>query len=172
MRRITITIVIALGISLLSIAVADACGDKLLRMGRGARFQRSMHPATVLIYLPAITSAGTSTKAPQLQAFLKKAGHRSSIVQGADQLSRVLSSGRFDVVLAGLAEVPGVQKEIEAAVSKPAVVPMIFNGTKADVAAAKKHYHCVVKNPNNGDEYLDAIEEVMRSRMRVAQKKA
>ena len=172
MRRITIAFVIALGISLLSLAVADACGDKLLRMGRGVRFQRSSHPATVLIFLPSTAPAGASTKAPQLQAFLKKAGHKPIIVQGADRLSQALSSGQYDVVLAGLAEVAGVQKQIEASGSKPAVVPMIFNGTKADVAAAKQHYRCVVKNPNNGDEYLDAIEEVMRSRMRVVQKKA
>jgi hypothetical protein len=167
MRRITIAFVIALGISLLSIAVAEACGDKLLRIGRGARFQRSMHPATVLIYLPTTATADASTKAPKLQAFLKKAGHKSSIVQGADRLSQVLGSGQYDVVFAGLAEVASVQKQIAASASKPAIVPMVFNGTKAEVAAAKKQYRCVVKNPNDGDEYLDAIEEAMRSRMRV-----
>lgn len=172
MRRITIAFVIVLGVSLLSIAVADACGDKLLRVGRGARFQRSMHPAMVLIYVPSTAPDGAATKAPQLQAFLKRAGHKSSIVQEADRLGQVLSSGQYDVVLAGLAEVPGVQKQIEASASKPVVVPMIFNATKAEVATAKKHYHCVVKNPNNGDDYLDAIEEVMRLKIRVVQKKA
>src|SRR5205807_3523693 len=105
MRRTKIAFVIALGISLLSIAVADACGDKLLRIGRGARFQRTMHPATVLIYLPSSATADASTKAPKLQAFLKKAGHKSSIVQGTDRLSQALGSGQYDVVLVGLAEV-------------------------------------------------------------------
>jgi len=166
MRRITIAFVIALGISLLSIAFADACGDKLLRIGRGARFQRTMHPAMVLIYLPSSATADASTKAPKLQAFLKKAGHKSSIVQGTDRLSQALGSGQYDVVLVGLAEVSGVQRQAEAAVSKPVVVPLIFNASKAEVAAAKKRYRCVVKNPNDGDEYLDAIEEAMRSRMR------
>jgi hypothetical protein len=167
MRRITIAFVIAVGISLLSIAVADACGDKLLRIGRGARFQRSMHPATVLIYLPSSAPADESTKAPKLQAFLKRAGHKSNIVQGGDRLGQMLSSGQYDVVLASLAEVGGVQQQIAASGSKPIVVPMIFNGTKADVAAAKKHFICMIKNPNDGDQYLDAIEKVMRSKMRV-----
>ncbi|PYS24152.1 MAG: hypothetical protein DMF72_06385 [Acidobacteria bacterium] len=166
MRRITIAFAIALGISLLSIAVASACGDKLLRIGRGARFQRSMHPATVLIYLPSNAPADATAKAPKLQAFLRKAGHKPNIVQGADRLSQALGSGHYDVVLVGLAEVPSVQRQAEGAVSKPVVVPLIFNASKAEVAAAKKHYRCVVKNPNDGDEYLDAIEEAMRSRMR------
>jgi len=166
MRRITIVFVIALGISLLSIAVADACGDKLLRIGRGARFQRSLHPAVVLIYLPSTAPAEASTKAPKLQAFLKKAGHKSSIVQGADRLSQALGQGQYDIILTDLSEIAGVQRQIEGSASKPILVPMIFKGTKADVAAAKKHYRCVVKNPNDGDEYLDAIEEAMRLRMR------
>ena len=166
MRRIAIAFVIVLGISLLSIAVADACGDKLLRIGRGARFQRSSHPATVLIYLPSSATADATAKAPKLQAFLKKAGHKPNIVQGADRLSQVLSSGQYDVVLTDLANVAGVQRQAEASGSKPVIVPMIFNSTKAEMAAAKKHYRFVVKNPGNGDEYLDAIEDAMRSRMR------
>ena len=167
MRRITIAFVIALGISLLSIAVADACGDKLLRIGRGARFQRSLQPATVLIYLPSSATAEAATKAPKLQAFLKKAGHRPNIVQGADRLSEVLRSGQYDVVLTALTEVPSVLRQAQASASKPVVVPMIFNASKAEVTAAKKQFRCVVKNPNDGDQYLDAIDEAMRSRMRL-----
>src|SRR6266404_1841470 len=167
MRRITLSLGLVAGVLLLSISTADACGDKLLRIGRGARFQRSMHPATVLIYLPSSASAEASTTAHKLQTFLRKAGHKSNTVHGADRFSEVLGSGQYDVVLAGLADAPSVQKRIEASAAAPVVVPMIFNGTKPEVAAAKKHYRYVVKNPNDGDEYLDAIEEAMRSRMRV-----
>src|SRR2546430_12897474 len=129
MRKAITTLTLVAGISLLSIAVADACGDKLLRMGRGARFQRSMHPATILINLPSIASATASTRAPQLQSFLKKAGHKSRVVQGADRLSEVLLSGQYDVVLTDLAEVAGVQKQIESMSSKPSIVPVIFKST-------------------------------------------
>jgi hypothetical protein len=166
MRRLTTSFAIALGISLLSIAVADACGDKLLTIGRGARFQRSMHPATVLIYLPSSAPSEAATKAPKLQAFLKKAGHKPNLVQSVDQLGQVLGSRQYDVVLTDLADVGSVQRQAEASASKLIIVPMIFSASKAEVATAKKHYHFIVKNPNDGDEYLDAIEEAMRSRMR------
>src|SRR5256714_15304722 len=126
MRRITIVFVIALEISILSFAVADPCGNKLLRMGRGARFQRSLPPAMVLIYLPSTAPAELSTKAPKLQAFLKKAGHKSSIVQGADRLSQALGQGQYDIILTDLSEIAGVQEQIEGSASKPILVPMIF----------------------------------------------
>jgi len=166
MRRLTSIFLIVLSISLLSMVAADACGDKLLRIGRGARFQRSMHPAVVLIYIPSTAPADVSTQAPRLQSFLKKAGHKANVVQGTSGLGLALSSSKYDVVLTDLGQVADVQREIDGSASKPVVVPMIFSGTKSEVAAAKKHYRCVVKNHNNGDEYLDAIDEAMRSRTR------
>jgi hypothetical protein len=57
-----------------------------------------------------------------------------------------------------------VQRQTEASAAKPVIVPMIFNAKKADIAAAKKQYRVVVKDPNDGDDYLDAIETAMRSR--------
>ena len=63
------------GIVLLNIAVAEACGDKALRIGRGVRFQRTAHPAAVLIYIPS-----NATRATQLQSVLKKAGHKLYLV--------------------------------------------------------------------------------------------
>jgi hypothetical protein len=74
--------------------------------------------------------------------------------------------------LSNLAEVAGLQKQIEASASKPVLVPVVSKGTKAEVAMAQKQYKFLVKNPNSGDEYLDAIEEAMRSRLRILAKKA
>jgi hypothetical protein len=48
---------------------------------------------------------------------------------------------------------------------------VVYKGAKAEVAAAQRQYRRIVKNPNSGDEYLDAIEEAMRSRMRLLAKK-
>ena len=171
MRRITTIFVIAAGTMLFNLAVGEACGDKMLRMGRGARFQQSLHPANVLIYLPTDASPEASSKAPKLQAFLKKAGHRANIIHGSDRLSEVLSSDHYDVVLTSLAEAGDVEKQIQSSALKPVIVPMILNASKADVTAAKKQYRCMIKNPNNGDEYLDAIDSAMKSRVRVVNKK-
>lgn len=170
MRRIILASGIIVGI-LVNLTGADACGDKTLRIGRGARFQRTTHPAAVLIYLPSDAIATAAERAPRLQSFLRKVGHKAHVVQGTDKLSEVLNSGQYDLVFSNLAEAGSLQKQIEASASKPVLVAVVSKGTKAEVATAQKQYKYVVKNPNSGDEYLDAIEEAMRSRLRILAKK-
>jgi DNA-binding NtrC family response regulator len=156
-------LLLAFGSFLMSIAVVDACGDKLLRIGRGARFQRSVQPASILIYV----SAATSVSAPaKVQTFLKKAGHKPSIVQGINGFEGALSAGHYDIVLSDLSDAPGLLKQIETSTSKPTIVPIAINTTKAERTAAKKEFKCLVNDSNDGEEYLDAIETAMRSRTR------
>src|SRR6266540_137323 len=163
MRRITIALALAVGTLLMSIAVVDACGDKLLRIGRGARFQRSVHPASILIYV----SANTPMAATKVQSFLKRSGHKPRVVQGMDGFGGALSSGQYDLVLTDLSDVPGLQKQIDISSSKPSIVPIAIKATKAELTAAKRQYRCLVKNPDDGEEYLDAIEAAMRLRGRM-----
>jgi DNA-binding NtrC family response regulator len=140
-------------------------------MGRGARFQRSIHPAAILIFLPSNAPEVATSRAPQLQSFLKKAGHKARVVQGVDRLSEAISSSQYDLILADLAEVAEVQKQIDAASSKPSIVPVAIRSSKPEVSAARKQYGCLIKHANNGDEYLDAIYDAMKQRMRLVQKK-
>jgi hypothetical protein len=170
MQRIVLALGIIAGL-LVNLTAADACGDKTLRIGRGARFQRTAHAAAVLIYVPSDAPATAVERAPRLQSFLKRVGHKAQVVRGTDKLSEVLNSGQYDLVLGNLADFAGLQKQIEASASKPVLVPVISRGTKAEVATAQKQYKYIVKNPNSGDEYLDAIEEAMRSRLRILAKK-
>lgn len=163
MRRITIALLLASATVLMSIALVDACGDKLLRVGRGVRFQRSVHPASILIYVSSETAVGATSR---VQSFLKRAGHKPSVVQGINGFGGALNSGRYDIILTDLSDAPGLRKEIETSPSKPTIVPIAINATKAERAAAKKEYKCLVKDSNDGDEYLDAIEAAMRSRTR------
>src|SRR5713226_302766 len=163
MRRITIALLLAVGTLLMSIAVVDACGDKLLRIGRGARFQRSVHPASILIYVSANTPMAATSK---VQSFLKRAGYKPRVVQGMDGFGGALSSGQYDLVLTDLSDVPGLQKQIDISSSKPSIVPIAIKATKAELTAAKRQYRCLVKNSDDGDEYLDAIEAAMRLRAR------
>ena len=168
MRRIilasgTITVIL-----LLNLTAAFACGDKSLRVGRGARFKRSGHAGAVLIYTPSDAPAAIE-KVFKLQSFLKReGGHKVRVVQGADRLSEALDSGQYDVVLSSLVEAASVQQRLASAALKPAVVPIIFKATKAEVASAQKQYRYVVKDANSGDDYLDAIDEVIRSKTRKA----
>ena len=54
MRRFLGTLGLASSLILLSGAPADPCGDKLLLLGRGIRFQsrHTAHAASILLYCP------------------------------------------------------------------------------------------------------------------------
>jgi DNA-binding NtrC family response regulator len=166
MRRIVFAIVIVAAIFLLGIALANACGDKALRIGRGIRFQRSSHPAAILIYLPS-----NATRAAQLQSMLKKVGHKSYAVQGVDSLGEALKSGQYDLVFTDLAAAASLETNIKTSPSKPVLVAVVSEGRKAEVTAAQKQYRYVVTNPHSADQYLDAIEDAMRSRIHLLAKK-
>ena len=165
MRRFILVAIVA-G-SIFNVPMATACGDKALRIGRGVRFQRTSHPAAILIYIPS-----NATRASQLQSVLRKAGHKAYAASGADGLSSALHSGQYDLVFTDLAEAPGLEKQLQNASLKSILVPVLANGTKAEVTAAKKQYRYLVKNPHSADRYLDAIDEAMQSRVRLLAKKA
>src|SRR3982074_2967179 len=120
MRRILPAIVISTTTVLLSMAGGDACGDKALRIGRGIRFQRTWHPVAVLIYLPS-----NATRANQLQSMLKKVGHKSYAVQGSDSVGDALKSGNYDLLFTDVANAASLEKQIEASLSKPLLIPVL-----------------------------------------------
>jgi DNA-binding NtrC family response regulator len=166
MRKIVLAVLLIAGVFLLGIAVVEACGDKALRIGRGIRFQRTTHPAAVLIYIPS-----NATRAAQVQSLLKKVGHKSYAAQGEDSFSDALRSGKYDLVFSDLGVASSLGKQIENSPSRPVLVAVVSEGTKAEVAAAQKHYSHLVKNPHSAERYLDALEGAMRSRVRLIAKK-
>jgi DNA-binding NtrC family response regulator len=126
----------------------------------------------ILIYIPASLPAASAQKAVRLQSFLKNAGHKVSVVQGADRLGEALNSKPCDLVLSTLAEAAGLQTLLDAAPSKPAVLPVIHKETKPEVATAQRLYKYVVKDASSGEDYLDRIDEVLRSRQHSSSHKA
>jgi len=89
-----------LSAALLSGPVGHACGDKLLAIGRGIRFQRAYaaRPANVVIYSKTSQSGATLMSA-KLQTTLKQAGHKLQTAEGPSQLDEALKLGKVDVVL-------------------------------------------------------------------------
>ena len=162
--RIKVIVLVAASLLTTAAPASEACGDKALRVGRGARFQRTAHPASILIYVSPNASPDALSKAPRLQSFLKKAGHRSHVVQGEERLGEALGSGQYDLVLSNLHEAAGLQSRLAEAPSHPALVPLIFKATKEEVVAAQRQYRHLVRDVSSGDDYLEAIEAAMKAR--------
>jgi hypothetical protein len=93
-----------------------ACGDKFLVAGRGTRYQRpkTARAAAVLIYADPASAVAASLKKAKVESLLKLEGHRATKVQTLQELSAVVSNGRYDVILTGNSESANVQRLLQA----------------------------------------------------------
>ncbi len=148
-----------------------ACGDKLLSISRGIRFQHAYgaRPANVVIFSDGNQSGPTFASA-KLQTRLKQAGHTLQTVAGLLQLQEALKSGKVDVVLADFADVARISGHTQSAPSKPTILPVLFRPSKAELAAAQKDYRYALKAPGDELEYLAAIDDAMKSRSKAGAK--
>jgi len=134
-----------------------ACGDKFLRVGRSMRYGRyaAAYPASILVYSP---RHSVPARVTDLAAVLKRAGHQPLVVADEDALTAALTSGTYDLVLAGLAQSDEVLRLSMAAASRPDVMPVIFSGHAADEAAAARISTCRIMLP--GAHRNDALAEI------------
>jgi ABC-type amino acid transport substrate-binding protein len=158
-------------IALLSGTAAWACGDKLLAIGRGVRFQRASaaHEANLVIY-----SAGTERRAVlannNLQTALRRAVRKLQILQDGSELDEALKSGRVDVVLVDFVDLAGITQQLRSAPSKPVIIPVLVKPSKAEFAAAQREYKFALKANADDFEYLTAVDEAMKSRLKAGAK--
>jgi len=159
------------GVLVLSATPGLACGDKLLVIGRGVRFQNAyaQHQANILIYSNG-TQSGAILSSAKLQATLKQAGHKLQMVEGASQLDEALKSGKVDVVLADFADIAGITRQLQSAPSKPVLLPILVKPSKAELSAVQKEYKFALKASADEIQYLTAIDEAMKSRLRIGAK--
>ena len=92
-----------------------ACGDKFLVAGRGTRFQRpkTARAASVLIFADPTSATAATLKKARVESLLKLEGHRATEVRSLDELSAIMSSGRYDVILTANSDSANVQKLVK-----------------------------------------------------------
>lgn len=171
MRKAVLGLGLAGGMLLLVSSDARACGDKFLVVGRSVRSQRALgaaHPASILLYMNPKGVLPAAMKELQLESNLKLAGHRLHAVEDLHVMEQALRSGQYDVVMADLSDVPDLQRAIEAASSRPMLLPVVVNPTAEELAAAQKQFRCLMKAPSRRQSYLAAIDEAMSLREKPA----
>ena len=92
-----------------------ACGHKFLVAGRGTRYQRpkTARAASVLIYADPGSAVAASLKKAKVESLLKLEGHRATRVQTLQELSAVVSNGRYDVILTANSDSANVQRMVQ-----------------------------------------------------------
>ena len=101
-----------------------ACGDKFLVAGRGTRYQRpkTSRAASVLIYADPASAVAANLKKAKVESLLKLEGHRATRVQTLQELSAIVSSGRYDVILTANSDSASVQRLVQASPDAAAVL--------------------------------------------------
>jgi hypothetical protein len=144
-----------------------ACGDKLVLLGRGIRFQRMVatkHPATILVYLNPGAGISAADREYQLRSLLKLAGHKPRSVATATELTKEIGSGTYDLILADYSDVAGLEKQVLAAKPKPGLIPVMYNPSADQRAAAEKEYSCLVTPAKKNYDLLKVIDQAMTTR--------
>ena len=158
-------------------AVLQACGEKLLTLGRGIRFQSRHTPraASVLLYVPQ-SASGRPLTDPNLESALKEAGHAVHAVTTSADLESALRSESYDVVLANIsdaADIEGARAVTErSAIVLPAVYlvapaqPSSKPQAKADRESASKDFGVVVEVPGRPGHYCAAVDKAMELKLK------
>ena len=143
----------------------DACGDKSLSAG-GIRMQRAIaarYPASVLAYVPAASRLATARGELKMQETLRLVGHKYHEVASLPELQASLLTGRFNIVVADLADAADLQRRVESAPSRIVVVPVAYKLTKPESREAEKQSRFLIKAPGRAVHFLSTIAEAVQS---------
>ena len=159
MRKVLAVVFTALLIQL-GMNYADACGDKTMRVKTGLRYyeQAKQHPSKILIYSASLPAG----KAVELRDYLNEKGHKATGMDDISSVKNGIRSSNYDLVLTNLAQAAELQLQVEFSTHKTVVVPVLLK-PKPEEKAAAKQYKVIVKNPEDGLDFLIAISRAMNS---------
>ena len=177
MRHIFVVALIAAAVGQGAVPV-HACGDKLMMLGRGIKFQSKHTPraAAVLLYLPE-SATGQPLTDPKLESALREAGHTVRAVTAPGDLENALREGTFDVVLANVTHAPELEKAKRVAAGSAVVLPAIYlvapasgaankQQSKADRDQSSKEFGVVVEVPGRPGHYCHAVDQAMELKLK------
>jgi hypothetical protein len=146
-----------------------ACGEKYLVAGRGTRYQRpkNFRAASILIYANPSSGLEAALQKLPVESVLKREGHRATTVANAEQLSAVLTAGRFDVVLAASSDAPAVEKLVGGRPDSPIVLSFCVKGHEQPVAEGAV---CSLSAPPKEHRLLEAIDKAVERHDRNVQR--
>jgi hypothetical protein len=163
-KQVLVAAAIAAGALTLGPSVAAGCGDKFVLIGGSARVNRSKFPSRILVFMNPASRIPAAEKEFHVEATLAAAGHKAKVVESEAEVQKALASGKYDLVLADFTDVPELRKQCGASASKPAVLPLLYKPTAAELATAEKEANCLVRPSKKSSDLLAVIDETMQDR--------
>ena len=161
--------VLVLAVGALISTAAFACGDKLILTIGNLRFhQMSVAPrsASILAYTPRNSAVGEVIKQLEQQSAEKRTGLTLRSFDDPASLEEVLRSHKYDLLLVDAVDADNLQRQAQSVPSRPVVVPVVLQSSKAAAAQAQKKFHCVLTVPDSLGRYLSAIDRAMEFRLK------
>jgi len=171
MRRLLAVGLLVVLIQLVPIDIL-ACGDKFLVPSRGRRFEltpAARQQAAVLLYVNPRSALPVMFTKLAVDPALRKAGYRPTVVESAEEFTRRLHQGNWDVVLIDL--VDSTTADISDATGSAVVLAVAVNPTNSDLANARKKYATILKSPTRNQAFVDALDVAVAAQ-RAARAKA
>ena len=124
----------------------QACGDKLVPLGGGVRFEQihvSRYPGKIILFLNPSSTLRTANDEFGLSAALVRAGHAVSTVEDVQQLEAALQTGNPDLVLMDWADVVQLLDEVQSEGGSPPILPVLYRPTAEQLLAVREQTRCV-----------------------------
>ena len=150
----------------------QACGDKFLMIGKGAKFRQAyaaIYHASVIVFVQPGRGAAKAIQDPRLLADLKQAGHRVSVVENERALSNALASDRVDVLLTDAADADRLAVQADSAPTRPRVLPVMLKPSKEEAKVIEARFQYLLTSGDRSLKYLSVIDETMKARKKKAQ---
>ena len=158
MLRLLGALLLAAGF-LFSTHTAQACGDKLLILGRPIHFRS--RPASILAYAPPGSVLESMLASPQWTTAIAKGRHRVIVALTPERLSQVLKGERFDLMLVAWADAAGPRAPLSDISFPAVVVPVLENMSRETVRNVEKEYGVAMKSTAKSGDYLSEIDRAV-----------
>lgn len=143
-----------------------ACGDKLLMVGRGLKFNTayaSLYPGSIVFYLPETSGIGTTSGVSKIPKFLAGAGHRVTIARTAAALEGALRLPVVDLVLVESSEISWLKSRITALPSSPGLVALVDTKQGTSFDGTLQGFAGTIASGDKPKRYLPMIEKLMKT---------
>jgi hypothetical protein len=167
MYRHALAAILGVGLLTISGVHANGCGDKLLVLGRGIRHEALLgnRAAKILAYQHTGTHGADLIADPDFQSALKNAGYQLRIVRDTEELEVALRLGKYDLVLSDITDTNVIEPTVLSAANTSALLPILYQPTKADLASIEKHYRYALKTPRKTGGNLSVIEQALETKL-------
>jgi len=156
MLRAAVVVGVFFGMAGLNAVHLDACGDKFLRVGRSMKVRgySPVHQGSILIY-------ANPNAVRDFREFLGRFGHISTAVGDARRFAEALASGKYDVAVVPVKELPRLASELRNSPSKPEILQVF------DHAPRRQQTHiCALHSKSSGYEALAEIDHLLDARLK------